>query len=350
MIQLTPRQKAIVDYVGKTGLVSAQAVRESLAPFFQHASKVTVLRDLNFLIERKIIQKQGRRRSARYELSEKNEALRYIDPESYFSVPPDERKIMERFNFEIFNKLHNVFSPEETARFGELAKDYRKRLKKLTPQVLKREFERLTIEFSWKSSRIEGNTYSLIDTEILIKDEKEAAGHKKEEAVMILNQKSALEYIRDERSDFKQLSSRSIEDVHGLVVQGLGIKQGIRKGPVGIVGTRYKPLDNEYQLKEAIEKACALVNEEKSPLAKALLSVALISYIQPFEDGNKRTSRLMGNALLIAHNYPPLSFRSVDEAEYKKAMVLFYEQNSIRYFKELFVEQFIFSADNYFIG
>jgi Fic family protein len=74
----------------------------------------------------------------------------------------------------------------------------------------------------------------------------------------------------------------------------------------------------------------------------------MIFYIQPFEDGNKRTARIIANAVLLANNVCPISYRSVDETDYKKAAVLFYEQNSARFFKQLFVEQFKFAVDNYF--
>ena len=74
----------------------------------------------------------------------------------------------------------------------------------------------------------------------------------------------------------------------------------------------------------------------------------MISYLQPFEDGNKRTSRILGNAILLANDICLLSYRSVNESDYKKGMILFYEQNYVKYFKELFVEQFKFAVDNYF--
>ena len=74
----------------------------------------------------------------------------------------------------------------------------------------------------------------------------------------------------------------------------------------------------------------------------------MISYIQPFEDGNKRTARVVGNALLLANGFCPLSYKSVDEVEYKKSMIMFYEQNSIHYFKQLFVEQFKIAISKYF--
>ncbi len=126
------------------------------------------------------------------------------------------------------------------------------------------------------------------------------------------------------------------------------IGKGLRKTPVGIVGTNYRPLDNQHQIKEAVEKLVKIINKLKNPIEKALTTVIMISYIQPFEDGNKRTGRILANAILLANNYCPLSYRSIDEAEYKKAVIIFYENNSLAYFKELFIEQFNFAVDKYF--
>jgi Fic family protein len=93
---------------------------------------------------------------------------------------------------------------------------------------------------------------------------------------------------------------------------------------------------------------CKEINKQKNPFVKTLIAMLVIAYIQPFEDGNKRTSRIIGNAILIAHDACPLSFRSIDELEYKKAILLFYEQNNFSYFKELFIKQFEFAVKNYF--
>jgi Fic family protein len=117
---------------------------------------------------------------------------------------------------------------------------------------------------------------------------------------------------------------------------------------VGITGTSYRPLDNMFQIKEALENLVGRINETENPLEKALTAVLMISYIQPFEDGNKRTARILGNALLVAHEYCPLSYRSIDELEYKKGMILFYEQNNAFYFKQLFIEQFRQAIEKYF--
>ena len=81
---------------------------------------------------------------------------------------------------------------------------------------------------------------------------------------------------------------------------------------------------------------------------KALLVLLLLSYIQPFYDGNKRTARIVSNAILIANGYCPISFRTVDSIDYKMAMLLFYEQNSISVFKRIFIEQFEFAVATYF--
>jgi len=107
-------------------------------------------------------------------------------------------------------------------------------------------------------------------------------------------------------------------------------------------------LDNEFQIREALERTCALVNGKESVFEKALIVLLLLSYIQPFADGNKRTARIVSNALLVAHGYCPLSFRTVDSIDYKKAMLLFYEQNNVSAFKRIFIEQFAFAVKTYF--
>ena len=93
---------------------------------------------------------------------------------------------------------------------------------------------------------------------------------------------------------------------------------------------------------------CRLINGKKDVFEKALLALVLLSYIQAFADGNKRTARIISNALLIAEGYCPLSFRTVDSIEYKKSMLIFYEQNNISSFKQIFMEQYEFAVKNYF--
>nr|MBP9068845.1 Fic family protein [Bacteroidia bacterium] len=89
-------------------------------------------------------------------------------------------------------------------------------------------------------------------------------------------------------------------------------------------------------------------NLKKNVFEKALLVLVLISYIQPFGDGNKRTARIISNAILMNHKYCPLSFRTVDSLDYKKAMLIFYEQNNLSAVKQIFISQFKFAVETYF--
>jgi len=349
--KLTKRQIAILDCIRRKKQVGNKDVMEFLKNSFGEVSRITVVRDLDSLLKAKLIKKNGSGRSVKYEEFVKNKLLQFFDQEEYFKIPPDKRvDVRDRFNFEIFSAFTNdIFSREEKTELDKLNNDYRKRIKKLSPTIMKKEFERLTVELSWKSSQIEGNTYSLIDTEILIKEQKEAAGHTKEEAIMILNHKNALNFILEGKGNFKMLTLQKIEHIHRLLIQNLGVNKNVRKKLVGITGTRFRPLDNTYQIREALEKMNALINNVVlHPLVKALAAILLVSYIQPFEDGNKRTARLLGNAVLLAHDYCPLSYRSIDEGGYKKATLLFYEQHSALLFKKLFSDQFRFAVQNYF--
>ena len=98
----------------------------------------------------------------------------------------------------------------------------------------------------------------------------------------------------------------------------------------------------------ALEDTCTLVNGKDNVFEKAILTLVLLSYIQAFVDGNERTARTTSNAILIANGYCPISFRTVDSIDYKKAMLMFYEQNNIAAFKKIFIEQFLFAVKTYF--
>lgn len=161
---------------------------------------------------------------------------------------------------------------------------------------------------------------------------------------MLLNHKDALDFILDNPDYLSELTVAKIETIHSILVKELAVDRNIRIRRVGITGTNYRPLDNEFQIREALEQMCQVVNRKENVFEKALLILLLISYIQPFDDGNKRTARIVSNALLIANNYCPLSFRTVDSIDYKKAMLLFYEQNNLSAFKQIFIEQFAFAV------
>lgn len=230
----------------------------------------------------------------------------------------------------------------------QLQSTFKKNIEGLAPQEFNREFERLAIDLSWKSSQIEGNTYSLLETERLFREQETASGKTKDEAAMLLNHKAALDFILQHPNYIQPLSLAGIEDIHTLLIKDLKVARNIRKRRVGITGTNYRPLDNEFQIRESLQNMVSLINGRSDIFEKALLVLVLISYIQPFEDGNKRTARIISNAILLNYQYCPLSFRSVDPIDYKKAMLIFYEQNNISVFKKIFIEQFEFAVRTYF--
>lgn len=346
---LTKRQGFILNFIANNPGSQTQDIRSYVvAKNKEDISRITVIRDIEELLKDGYLQKEGAGRSIAYKLTEIGKLLAPIDPVEYFNLPPDERTGEIGFQGGVFKNLKYIFSEIELFELSKINEEYQKGIREISPAILRKEFERLTIELSWKSSQIEGNTYSLIDTEILLTQQKEAEGHKKEEAIMLINHKNALEYVYQNAKKFKEITLRDIEDVHAILVKDLNVEVGLRKKIVGITGSSYRPLDNQFQIREAMEELVKTVNELANPLEKALAFILLLSYVQPFEDGNKRTARLFGNAILLANDYCPLSYRSVDEAEYKKGMLLFYEKNNAWLFKNIFVEQFKFAVDNYF--
>lgn len=294
---------------------------------------------------------EGKARATRYRLSPQAQLLMPLNLDTYFALEVDERQVHSSYNFELINGLlaeTRLFSYKELAHLDALQDEFRQHVNELTDNEYRKEMERLGIDLSWKSSQIEGNTYTLLETERLLRESKTAEGKTKEEAVMLLNHKDALSFILDNPDYLQELTVSHIEDIHQLLTKDLSIDKGLRRHRVGITGTNYHPLDNEFQIREAMRDACKLINSKYNIFEKALLTLLLLSYIQPFLDGNKRTARITSNAILIANDYCPLSFRSIDSMDYKKAMLIFYEQNNLYAFKQIFIEQFEFAVKEYF--
>lgn len=314
-------------------------------------SDATLKRLISSLVNSKDVVVVGKARASRYSLSHKAHLLMPLNLDTYFALDIDERKVQTSFNYELIREqlpAVSLFSDEERARLQELQAIFRQHVDEMTTNEYNKEMERLGIDLSWKSSQIEGNTYSLLETERLLRESRTADGKTQEEAVMLLNHKYALRFILDNPDYLQDLTVSHIEDIHSLLTKDLSVDKGIRHRRVGITGTNYHPLDNEFQIREAMHDTCDLINSKVDVFEKALLTLVLLSYIQAFSDGNKRTARITSNAILIANGYCPISFRSVDSIDYKKAMLIFYEQNNLYSFKQIFIEQFEFAVKEYF--
>lgn len=214
--------------------------------------------------------------------------------------------------------LDGIFAPKGLAISNQRA-----------PMTAK-ELEHLTVELSWKSSSLEGNSYTLLDTQILLVEGVKAKNRTEFETQMILNHKNAISFIVENQELFKdKLAFRTVEELHNIIGYNLGIEKGIRKKLVKITASNYTPIANPRQLREHADLVLAVVSRAQNPFARALLALALVPYLQAFEDGNKRTGRMLANALLIASIGSGFSLRKVSPKQLALAYLAFYEFNSI---------------------
>ncbi len=314
-------------------------------------SDATIKRVLSKAVKDGMVLVIGKGRATKYRLTPQAHVTMDLNLDTYFDKDVDEREVQEGFNFELINDILpkvELFAPEELNILNSAQEQFRQHLSEMNDTEYRKEMERLGIDLSWKSSQIEGNTYTLLETERLLREKETASGKTKDEAIMLLNHKDALDFILDVPDYLQPLKVNRIEDIHSILTKELGVERNIRHRRVGITGTNYRPLDNEFQIREALEDSVRLINSKSVVFDKALLALVLLSYIQAFTDGNKRTARIVSNGILIANGYCPISFRTVDSIDYKKAMLLFYEQNNIAAFKRIFIDQFLFAVKTYF--
>jgi Fic family protein len=206
------------------------------------------------------------------------------------------------------------------------------------------------IDLSWNSSRLEGNTYSLLETKRLIELGEAANGKDASEAQMILNHKAAIEYIVDSSTE-ESISSHDVCSIHALLSENLlgdpGASGRVRQIAVGIGGTTYLPLENPHALRECFDLFIDKVNRIEDPFEQSLFSLVHLSYMQAFEDVNKRTARLVANISLIKKNLKPLSFIDVEPYAYVKALLGIYEKNDISLIRDLYTWAYHRSAQRY---
>lgn len=201
-------------------------------------------------------------------------------------------------------------------------------------------FSRLLIDLSWNSSRLEGNTYSLLETERLLELGETAEGKNALEAQMILNHKAAIELLV-EQADEVGFNRYTILNLHALLSDNLLADPQacgrLRAIPVGIGGTVYHPLEVPQLIDEYFRKILTIANEIEDPFEQAFFTMIQLPYLQPFEDVNKRVSRLAANIPLIRGNLCPLSFVDVPDRAYIDGTIAVYELNRVELLRDVFV-------------
>ena len=192
-IKLTARQKEILNIISQGENITRNMISTKL-PESLKASKSTVARDLKVLIDANLIESVGKGPATVYKPITKHPLLSYIDLNQYFSKEPDERiDAKKSFDDSVFELLPEIITQEEKEELSKIYRSFSDIEKRVDKTIFKKELERYMIELSWKSSKIEGNTYTLLETESLIKEGIEAKGKTKEEAIMILNHKEAFD-------------------------------------------------------------------------------------------------------------------------------------------------------------
>lgn len=345
---LTPRQQQILRGARVGEWFGAGAVAE----LFPGISAATIRRDLGELVEYGALEKTGENKGSKYALTEQSRLFIPYELDSYYQQEPDDRSALTEYNFAAFSamKSASLFTTVQHEQLAQATNTFLGNARDMSSSLHQRELERFVIEFSWKSSKIEGNTYTLLDTEFLLKNGIEAIGKSKYEAKMIINHKNAYLFAVESMRRALPIDAAYIEQLHRLVTEGLGVEHGLRNRIVGISGSAYTPLAMRQQLREQLGVLTQTIASKDNAYEQTLIAVLGLSYLQPFEDGNKRTARILANSLLLRAGLAPLSYRSVDEREYKEATLIFYEQNSIQPFRELFVEQYVYSATHYNIA
>lgn len=196
--------------------------------------------------------------------------------------------------------------------------------------------EQLLIDLSWSSSHLEGNRYTLLDTEELFKS---GAAATDSDAVMLLNHKAGIEFLVD-AVPTRGLSAGLVRNLHAVLMQDLlpdlTSLGTIREKVVNISGTTYVPTQVPAVLLEMFERIISTAQYIKNPLEAAFFLWVNLAYLQPFEDGNKRVSRLVANVPLMLYNQAPLSFLDVDREDYALAMMGVYESCNVSMAVDLF--------------
>lgn len=323
---------------------------------------------LKYLVDEGRLVKEGEGRGARYRIpsavtaasaatapAEGEEvvplSIASIEIRRYLSQPVVARKPVG-YNREFLDSYRpNVsayLSPAERAHLAEVGRP--NFADQAAGTYAKQILNRLLIDLSWNSSRLEGNTYSLLDTKRLIEFGEEAAGRDRLEAQMIVNHKDAIAFLVGAAEDIG-FNRYTILNLHGILAHNLLPDEGaagrLRHIGVGIEKSTFHPLELPQRIEECFNQLLATAAAIEDPFEQALFVMVQLPYLQPFDDVNKRVSRLAANIPFIKQNLSPLSFTDVPRSLYTDAILGVYELNKVDLLKDVFIWAYQRSAARY---
>ena len=334
--------QAILDYIAAHPGARREDIRRTVAP---DVSKPTIWRALKRLVDENKLQVSGKGRATSYSLAGA------LVVRAHLQTPYNRRKPTS-YNMKFVDR----YIPGKTFYLGDA--DRQQLQVAGQPNIpplpagtyARRILEQLLVDLSWASSRMEGNTYSILETERLIRFGLEASGKDRKEAVMILNHKEAIQYVVDNLADIT-ISRPDIFSIHALLADGLLVDPAmagrLRRLPVGITHSSYRPLGDQFEIEEEfnilVQKAAAITD----PFEQSFFLLAHIPYLQAFDDINKRTSRIASNIPLLKADLAPMSFLKMDDGDYIDGLFGIYELNNVSLLREAYVTAYMASAENY---
>lgn len=217
-------------------------------------------------------------------------------------------------------------------------------------KLYERVLSSLMVDLTHASSNLENVAISWLDTKTLIEFGENPEGLTERQLRIVLNHKAAISFLKNHGNDIT-LSRRDLFDLHSLLINDLlGDPSGVgalRSVIVRFDDSKYIPPDNPHQLKEIFDEFCTKASLIKNPYEQAFFAMLFIPYIQPFQDGNKRTSRLAMNIPLVKNLLAPFSFSDIRGRDYTFGLLAFYERGRHSFLAESFVRAYVKSAGRY---
>ncbi|NGX35064.1 MAG: hypothetical protein K1060chlam1_01432 [Candidatus Anoxychlamydiales bacterium] len=327
---------------------NSEEIKKSLD---QSVSSRSLQRYLKILLKQKKISSEGKARARKYKLTvsditmQSKGSILILSKEAQKIQSKVTKPIQKRVNASYYQKFLESYKSNTTFYLSKFLRNKLFEMGK-SPDgkypagtYAKQIFHRLLIDLSWNSSRLEGNTYSLLETERLLDLGIVSEGKDAKDAQMILNHKAAIEFLVESANEI-EINRYIITNLHALLSDNLLVDRAcgsLRSIPVKIGKSSYTPLSIPQLISENFEKLLNKANAIKDPFEQAFFLMVHLPYLQPFEDVNKRTSRLAANIPLIKNNLCPLSFIDVDEKDYINGLLGIYEQNRFELLRDIFV-------------
>jgi Fic/DOC family len=339
---MTSLEQDILTYIAANPESGRDAIQRGAAP---DAGDTTIWRALTRLVETGKLEVSGRGRATKYIIAGSGVVRAHLQT-PYNKRPP------VQYN----PKFLDAYVPGKTFYLPANDRELLRQAGSPTGSPLvagtyaRRILEKLLIDLAWASSRMEGNTYDILQTERLIKFGEAVEGKDRKEALMILNHKDAIEYVVD-NLDAITFARPDLFNIHALLAEGLLVDPAmagrLRGTPVGISHSSYKPLEDGITIEEEFDIILAKAQAIEDPFEQSFFLLVHIPYLQGFVDINKRTSRVASNIPLLKADLAPMSFLTMDDAAYIDGLIGIYELNNVALLREVYVASYLASAEKY---